>query len=139
MIVSTKGRYALRVMLDLAKNQGDIFVSLKDISSRQEISLKYLEAIIGVLNKAGFVNSLRGVHGGYRLSRDPQQYTIGEIIRLTEKGLPLVNCVGCSKDSFCSRSEKCLTMPIWMNLDKIVNNYLDDITLLDVLNENYKI
>ncbi|MGD1822025.1 MAG: RrF2 family transcriptional regulator [Pleomorphochaeta sp.] len=139
MIVSTKGRYALRVMLDLAKNENEKFESLKDISNRQEISLKYLEAIIGILNKAGFVKSLRGVHGGYKLARDPKNYTVGEILRLTENGLNLVNCEGCSSDGTCSRSSECLTMPIWQNLDKIVNSYLDKISLLDVLNGNYKI
>ncbi len=138
MIVSTKGRYALRVMLELAKNDSDNFVSLKDLSYKQEISLKYLEAIIGILNKAGFVKSLRGMNGGYKLSRAAEDYTVGEILRICENGLELVNCDGCSNNGSCSRSKDCLTMPIWINLDKIVHSYLDKITLDDVLNKNYK-
>ncbi len=139
MMISTKGRYALRVMLDLATNKDDNYISLNEISNRQKISLKYLEAIIRMLNKAGYVNSLRGVKGGYQLARDPKDYSVGEIIRLTENGLALVNCDGYGEDCTCERASQCLTMPIWKNLDNIINSYLDNLSLLDVLNQDYKI
>jgi Rrf2 family protein len=139
MMISTKGRYALRVMVDLAQNASeDKFISLKAISKRQEISLKYLEAIIGILNRAGFVKSLRGVNGGYRLTRDPANYTVGEILRLTEGGLTLVDCVSCKNDFHCSRSADCLTQPIWASLDKVINDYLDGVSLYDVVIGKYK-
>ncbi len=140
MMISTKGRYALRVMVDLAKNMdNENFISLKAISQRQEISLKYLEAIIGILNRAGFVQSLRGVNGGYRLTRDSSQYSVGEILRLTEGGLTLVNCTSCNNDSMCSRADNCYTLPVWANLETIINNYLDNVSLYDILNRDYKI
>ncbi|MCY1151724.1 MAG: Rrf2 family transcriptional regulator [Sphaerochaetaceae bacterium] len=140
MMISTKGRYALRVMVDLAKHMDDEnYISLKAISQRQEISLKYLEAIIGILNRAGFVQSLRGVNGGYRLTRDSSQYSVGEILRLTEGGLTLVNCTSCNNDSMCSRADNCYTLPVWANLETIINNYLDKVSLYDILNRDYKI
>lgn len=139
MMISTKGRYALRVMVDLAMGEEGVFISLKEISKRQEISLKYLEAIIGILNRANLVQSLRGVNGGYRLSKKSQDYTVGEIIRLTEGGLTLVNCSTCNKDSICARSNDCYTLPIWENLDHLINDYLDNISLFDIVNRNYKI
>lgn len=138
MMISTKGRYALRVMLDLAVNKEVDYVSLNEIAHRQKISLKYLEAIIRLLNKAGFLNSLRGVKGGYHLSREPKDYTVGEIIRSTENGIALVKCDGYGENLSCDRASECLTKPIWETLDGIVNSYLDDISLEDVLNRNYK-
>jgi Rrf2 family protein len=140
MMISTKGRYALRVMVDLAKHMDDEnYISLKAISQRQEISLKYLEAIIGILNRAGFVQSLRGVNGGYRLTRDSSQYSVGEILRLTEGGLTLVNCTSCNNDAMCSRADNCYTLPVWANLETIINDYLDKISLSDILNRDYKL
>ncbi len=140
MIISTKGRYALRVMLDLAQNAQNNFISLKAISERQGISLKYLESIIGALNKAGFVKSLRGANGGYKLSRMPKEYNVGEILRATENnGMELVKCSGCKSDTLCSRADNCLTLPVWINLNNIVNSYLDNLSLLDILNQNYKV
>lgn len=139
MMISSKGRYALRVMLDLAVNKDDNYISLNEIAHRQQISLKYLEAIIRMLNKAGFVNSLRGVKGGYQLAKDPKDYTVGEIIRLTENGLSLVNCDGFGQQCKCDRASDCLTMPIWKNLDGLINSYLDNISLYDVINHDYKL
>lgn len=133
MMISTKGRYALRIMVDLAQHKEDGFISLKLISERQEISLKYLEAIIGILNRADFVNSMRGKSGGYKLQRESKEYTIGSILRLTEGGLVPVNCSKCTPNHSCSRSNECLAYPLWDNLDRLVNGYLDSVTLEDIL------
>jgi Rrf2 family protein len=137
MMISTKGRYALRIMIDLAQNTGNGFISLKLVSERQEISLKYLEAIIGILNRADFVSSMRGKSGGYKLSREPATYTVGSILRLTEGGLVPVNCPNCRTESACSRGAECLSFPLWHNLDVMVNDYLDGITLQDILDGKY--
>lgn len=138
MMISTKGRYALRVMIDLAQNNDQGYISLKSISNRQEISLKYLEAIIAMLNRAGYVKSLRGVNGGYKLTRDPCDYSVGEILRLTEGGLTLVTCINCKEEDKCNRSNDCLTLPLWSQLDNFINGYLNSISLLDILNQEYK-
>ena len=132
MMISTKGRYALRVMIDLAKQEKNEYISLKAISERQQISMKYLEAIVSVLNKAGFLQSLRGKDGGYRLSKEPAQYTIGAILKLTEGSLAPVACLeGC--DNVCQSSDGCITLPLWQKLDGIIDNYLESITLEDLL------
>lgn len=132
MMISTKGRYALRVMIDLAKKQEDTYISLKEISERQQISMKYLEAIVSVLNKAGFVQSLRGKDGGYKLSRNPSEYTIGEILKLTEGSLAPVACLeGC--DTVCQSSDGCITLPLWQKLDTVIDSYLESVTLQDLL------
>lgn len=133
MMISTKGRYALRIMVDLAQHKGEGFISLKLISERQEISLKYLEAIIGILNRAGLVLSMRGKSGGYKLQRESKDYTVGTILRLTEGGLVPVNCGKCSAEHVCSRGDECLSYPLWDNLDRLINDYLDSVTLEDVL------
>ena len=131
-MISTRGRYALRMMLDLAEHQGDGVVALKDIAARQEISKKYLEQIIPVLNRAGLSQTTRGVQGGYRLTRRPEDYTLGDILRTTETGLTSVACL--EKDApLCPRSQDCLTKPVWEGLDRVINEYLDSITLQDVL------
>ncbi len=132
MMVSTKGRYALRVMLDLALQPPGDYVSLKEISMRQGISLKYLEAIIAILNKQGFFDSQRGKLGGYRLNRTPAEYTAGEILRLTEGSLAPVSCldVGCVS---CTQSPSCMTMNLWQKLDGIIGGYLGGVTLQDIL------
>lgn len=128
MKISTKGRYALRLMLDLAVYNTGEPVSLKDIAARQEISEKYLEQIISVLNKAGYVRSIRGAQGGYVLTRTPKEYTVGMILRLTEGELAPVNCVG--KDAVaCDRSEGCVTIKIWQKIYDAVNEVVDGITL----------
>ncbi len=123
MMVSTKGRYALRVMLDMALQPPEEYISLKEISMRQGISLKYLEAIIAILNKQGFFDSQRGKLGGYRLNRTPAEYTAGEILRLTEGSLAPVSCldVGCTD---CNQSPSCMTMNLWQKLDGIIGGYL---------------
>lgn len=133
MMISTKGRYALRIMIDLAQHLDKGYISLKVISERQNISLKYLEAIIGILNRANFVSSMRGKSGGYKLSRIPSEYTVGAILRHTEGGLVPVNCTNCKPDSECIRGAECLSYPLWNDLDVIVNTFLDSVTLQDLL------
>ncbi len=134
MIISTKGRYALRILIDLAEHQNEGFISLKLISKRQEISLKYLEMIVAMLNKAGIVRSVRGKDGGYRLTREPGDYTLAEILRVTEGSLTPVACKEC-EDNTCGRADRCLTLPVWQNLEKMINDYLDSVTLADLLEE----
>lgn len=132
MMISTKGRYALRVMIDIAENSKNAPVSLREVSERQEISMKYLESIIAMLNKAGYVESYRGKSGGYTLSRSPEKYNMRELLELTEGTLAPVACI----DSGCPRSEKCTTVALWEGLDKVIGNYLDGITLQDVMSGN---
>lgn len=131
-MISTRGRYALRMMLDLAENQGDGYVSLKDIAARQNISKKYLEQIIPVLNRAGLLQTTRGVQGGYRLTRRPEEYTVLDILSATETGLAAVACLEQDANP-CARCCDCLTLPVWQGLDKVVKDYLGGITLQDVL------
>ena len=131
-MISTRGRYALRMMLDLAQNQGDGYVALRDIAARQEISKKYLEQIIPLLNRVGLLQTTRGVQGGYRLTRRPEEYTVLDILEVTETGLSAVACL--EKDAAkCPRSADCMTLPVWQGLDKVVKDYLGGITLQDVL------
>lgn len=132
MKISTKGRYALRLMLDLATYNTGGPVSLKDVARRQEISDKYLEQIIAVLNKAGYVRSIRGAQGGYVLKKDPSEYTVGMILRLTEGDLAPVSCVGNAKEE-CDRKSGCVTIRIWQQINDAVNNVVDNITLEDML------
>lgn len=132
MNVTSKGRYALRVMLDLAQHTADGFVSLKTVADRQGISMKYLEMIVGCLKKAELLESTRGKEGGYRLNREPGDYTVGEILRSIEDNLAPVACI---KDGVvqCDHAAACLTVPMWKELDDITNAYLDKITLADLL------
>ena len=137
MMVSTKGRYALTVMVDLARNGGDGYVSLADIASRESLSMKYLESIISVLNKGGMLESLRGKNGGYKLARHPSEYTVNEILLLTEGTLAPVNCI--MQDGVeCEKAATCSTLPLWAGLDGVIENYLSGITLEDVMNGNRK-
>ena len=130
MLVSTKGRYALRVMIDLAEHQSDGFIPLKVIAERQEISEKYLENILKVLVQNGFLEGLRGKGGGYRLARKPEDYTAEEIVRLCEGTLAPV---GCMKDGeCCDRADCCPTRPMWEGLDRTINDYLRRWTLADL-------
>ena len=133
MLVSTKGRYALRVMLELANGEDTEYVSLKKVAENQNISLKYLEIIVSLLHKGKLVDSLRGKNGGYRLNKQPEKYTIGEILRTTEEGLNPVDC-SCIKGvgEECERSAYCSTKLLWEGLDQSVNTYLDNITLADL-------
>lgn len=132
MLVSTKGRYALRVMLELAQFGGEGYLPLTEIAERQDISVKYLESIISVLSKAGLVDGVRGKGGGYRLNRKPEEYSVGEILKLTEGSLAPVACLDC-KPNKCERSENCKTLPMWEKLDEIICDYLNSVTLADLL------
>ncbi len=132
MLVSTKGRYALRVMLELAQFGGEGYLPLTEIAERQDISVKYLESIISVLSKAGLVDGVRGKGGGYRLNRKPEEYSVGEILKLTEGSLAPVACLDC-KPNKCERSESCKTLPMWEKLDEIICDYLNSVTLADLL------
>ena len=132
MKISTKGRYALRLMLDLATYRTDGPVCLKDVARRQQISDKYLEQIIATLNKAGYVRSIRGAQGGYLLKKNPEEYTAGMILRLTEGDLAPVSCVGKEKEE-CERKAGCVTTRIWQRINDAVNDVVDSITLADML------
>ncbi len=132
MKISTRGRYALRLMLDLALCPAGTPVCLRDIARRQEISEKYLEQIISMLNKAGFVQSIRGAQGGYLLKKEPSEYTVGEILRLTEGDLSLVDCVG-EENGSCRRKPECATARIWERISEAVNQVVDGITLADMV------
>ena len=132
MLVSTKGRYALRVMLELAQFGGEGYLPLTEIAERQDISVKYLESIISVLSKAGLVDGVRGKGGGYRLNRKPEEYSVGEILKLTEGSRAPVACLDC-KPNKCERSENCKTLPMWEKLDEIICDYLNSVTLADLL------
>lgn len=132
MKISTKGRYALTLMLDLALNDTGETIRIKDIAARQGISEKYLEQIIAVLNKAGFVKSVRGPQGGYRLARKPKDYTVGMILRLTEGSLAPVACLD-DDPNVCSRQEDCVTIYIWEKLYAAINDVVDGFTLADLV------
>lgn len=131
MMISTKGRYALRLMIDMAERRNDGYLPLKEIAQRQEISEKYLESIIKILVQNRVLVGLRGKGGGYRLVKDPAEYTVGDILRLTEGSLAPVACLdgdmGC-----CNREGECRTLPMWKGLNKVVNEYLDGITIADL-------
>lgn len=134
MLISTKGRYALRVMLDLAENTGAGYIPLRDIAARQEISEKYLESIIKSLVHAGFVDGVRGKGGGYRLTRAPEDCVVGDILRLTEGELTPVACLSADARS-CRRSPDCRTKPMWEKLDRLINDFFDGYTLRDLMGE----
>lgn len=134
MLISTKGRYALRVMIDLAEHQSEEFISLKEIAQRQEISEKYLESIIRMLVKARVVESLRGKGGGYRLRKAPEQYTVDSILRLTEESLAPVACLESNAEA-CSRSGGCRTLALWQGLDKVIREYLESVTIADLADQ----
>lgn len=132
MMISTKGRYALRVMIDLAEHQTDGYIPLKEIAQRQEISEKYLESILKTLVQKKFLTGLRGKGGGYRLTMSPEQYTVGSILRLTEGSLAPVACL--EDDPIqCERIEFCRTLPMWRDLNKLVNDFFDHITIADLM------
>ena len=137
MKISTKGRYALRLLLDLGEHRGDGFVSLKEIAERQDISKKYLEQIIPILNKTGVLRTNRGAQGGYMLARTPDKYTVGEILRLTEGSLAPVACLE-QEPNLCERQESCTTLPVWRGLYRVINDYLDNITLQDILDQEHE-
>jgi len=130
--ISTKGRYSLRMLLDLAEHKDDGFISLKDISERQGISKKYLEQIVTLLSHPDILRTNRGNKGGYMLAKEPDKYTVGQILRITEGGLYPVACLA-DEPNRCERSENCKTLWVWKGLEKVVNEYLDSITLQDIL------
>ncbi len=134
-MISTKGRYALRLMLDLAMCGEEGFVPLKDIAERQEISIKYLEQIVSVLSRAGFVRSVRGTGGGYMLAKKPEDYTVGMILRLTEGSLAPVSCLE-TEENTCPRANDCMTLGVWEKLYTAINSVVDNITLADIIEEN---
>ena len=137
MMISTRGRYALRVLVDLAEHSGGL-VPMKDVAARQGISKKYMEQIMALLVRDGYVEGVHGKGGGYRLGRPPEQCVVGDILRLTEGSLAPVACLdGDCKG--CSRSDECPTLDVWKNLDKLINDYLDGVTLdaLVAPNEGY--
>lgn len=132
MKISTKGRYALRFMLDLAEHATDRYITLNDVSSRQEISEKYLEQIVSPLSRAGFVQSARGPHGGYKLAREPREYNVGEILRTIEGSLSPVACLEQNSEK-CRRKENCPVLGFWQGLDNAIETYVDSYTLEDLL------
>ena len=135
MIVSTKGRYALRVMLCFAQRGGDEYVPLKEIAEAEGISQKYLESIMTILSKADFVDAVHGKGGGYRLNRDPKDYTVGSILKLTEGSLAAVSCTA-QGPSACARTTCCQTKPMWDKLDQMIDTFFEDITLANLLENN---
>lgn len=137
MIVSTKGRYALRVMVCFAQRGTEEYIPLKEIAESEGISQKYLESIMTVLSKAGFVDAQQGKGGGYRLNRKPEEYTVGSILKLTEGSLATVSCTT-QGPSACSRSSCCQTLPMWEKLDAIVDDFFEGYTLADLLAEERK-
>lgn len=138
MLISSKGRYALRVMLDLAENSKGEFIPLKDITERQNISKKYLESIMVILSKAGFVQAMHGKGGGYKLSKTATEYKVGDILRLTEGTLAPVMCLE-ENAKPCERADVCKTLPLWTGLNRVICDYLDDISLEDVLQKSEKL
>ena len=131
MMISTRGRYALRVMIDLAEQQTNNFIPLKEVAARQEISEKYLESIVKNLVQNGFLEGLRGKGGGYRLTREPDQYTVGEILTLTEGSLAPVSCLA-QGAAPCRRMSSCRTYDMWKGLDALIEDYFGKITLADL-------
>ena len=141
-MISTKGRYAIRVLLDLAEHHNGSYIPMKEVAARQEISLKYIERIMPALKAAGLVASVHGIGGGYRLTREPEQYTLWEILSLVEGDLAPVSCLQ-SGAAPCPRAAECRTLPVWEGYQKLTENYFRGITLADLLNtpqgDNYVI
>lgn len=130
---STKGQYALRAMADLAMHDG--WVSLGDVAKRQNISRKYLEQVISLMSKAGYVKSLRGKGGGYQLTKPPEEYTLGQILRAAEGSLAPVGCLDCTRGSICPIVDTCSTISVWRDLGRVTSQYLDSKTLADIVRE----
>ena len=137
MIVSTKGRYALRVMVYFVLHGSEEYIPLKEIAEAEGISQKYLESIMTTLSKGGFVDAVHGKGGGYRLNRKPEEYTVGSILKLTEGSLAPVSCTA-QGPAACSRSSCCHALPMWEKLDKMINDFFDGITIADLLNDMKK-
>ena len=137
MKISTKGRYALRIMIDLARHDEGSYIRLKDIAERQNITLKYMEQIMPLLTKAGYVRSYRGNNGGYMLARKPEEYTVGDILRTTEGSMAPIACIE-DRPNRCPRCEECTTLPFWEGLWKVINEYTDRYTLADLIEDKDK-
>ena len=135
MLVSTKGRYALRVMVELACHSREEYVPLRTIARQQGISEKYLESILTVLSKAGVIDGLRGKGGGYRLNREAKDYSVGEILRLAEGTLAPVSCLDCTPNK-CERAASCRTLPMWEKLNTLISNYLYSVSLADLIDSS---
>ena len=132
MLISTRGRYALRVVIDLAEHRAEGYIPLSVIARRQDISEKYLESIIKLLVRAKLLNGLRGKGGGYQLTRPPEEYTVGSILRLTEDSLAPVSCLSPGADA-CGKASDCRTLSMWRGLHKVINDYLDNVTVADLM------
>lgn len=132
MMISTKGRYALRVMIDLAQHNTGEYITLDEIAKRQDISEKYLESIIVILSKASLLDAVRGKKGGYKLSRKPEEYNINEILTLLEGTLAPVSCLS-NSGVVCENAADCRTLPLWIGLDNVINEYLNNYTLADLI------
>ena len=135
MMISTRGRYALRVLADLAEHADGGYIPMKEIAERQGISLKYLERILPVLTKSGIIEGLQGKTGGYRLKKDPQDCRIGDILRLTEGDLAPVACLACDAKS-CERKSECRTYPMWTEFFEVINDFFDSRTLADIVKKD---
>ena len=131
MKVTTKGRYALRIMVDLAQQQSGVYIPIKDVSERQGISEKYAEMIVGLLNKAGMLHSARGKGGGYQLARPAESYTVGSVLRASEGSLAPVSCLDGSENN-CPNADCCSTLPMWTELSRRINEYLDSVSIADL-------
>lgn len=142
MLISTRGRYAIRVLIDLAENGSSSYIPMKDVANRQGLSLKYIERIMPALSKNGLIEGIHGKGGGYRLTKPLEDYRIGDILRLTEGDLAPVACLENGAKP-CDRAHECRTLPMWVNFHKLVNDYFDSITLADLVNrdisDNYSI
>lgn len=134
-MISTRGRYALRVLIDLAEHNDGGYIPMKDVAERQELSLKYLERILPVLSKNRLIIGVHGKGGGYRLARNPDEYTVGEILRLTEGNLAPVSCLECGAEP-CKRASQCRTLKMWQGFFKLTNEYFDGITIADLMDKN---
>lgn len=137
MKISTKGRYALCMLLDLAEHKNNGYIALKDIAERQGISKKYLEQIVPILNKSNILQTNRGFQGGYMLAQSPDKYTVGDILRITEGSISPVACL--DNDQYqCERKEECMTLNVWKGLNRVIAEYLDGITLQDILDKEHE-
>ena len=136
-MISTRGRYAIRTVIDLAQNQGEGYVSLKDVAKRQEISKKYLEQIIPLLNRSGILLTARGFQGGYRLAKPASEITAADILRETEGGLAPVACLS-GKENTCPRQNGCITLPLWQGLYDVMFDYLEKITVQSLIDDYNK-
>lgn len=135
MLISTRGRYALRVLIDLAEHYNGGYIPMKDIANRQELSLKYLERIMPALSKSDLVEGVHGKGGGYRLAKPPEDCKVGEILRLTEGDLAPVACLECGAKP-CERAGECRTLPMWSEFNRMINQYFDGISLADLLTQD---